>query len=52
MKQTQGKLTPKQAMSLLAKEGIVVSEDEARQILELIDFLAELTIKQILIENE
>jgi hypothetical protein len=35
-------------MSLLAKEGIIVSEDEAGQILELVDFLAEFTIKQIL----
>jgi len=46
------KLTPKQAVSILANEGITVSEEEAEKILEFIYFLAEITIAQILNSKE
>lgn len=45
-------LTPKQAVSILANEGITVSEEEAEKILEFIYFFAEITIAQILNSKE
>jgi len=47
-----GKLTASQAILLLAKNGVTVSETEATSIVEMINFLAEITIKQILDSGE
>ncbi|WP_160715342.1 hypothetical protein [Chitinophaga solisilvae] len=46
------KLTPAQAVSILANGGITVSEKEAEKILELVYYLAEMSIKQILNSDE
>ncbi|MBC9930120.1 hypothetical protein [Chitinophaga qingshengii] len=46
------KLTPKQAVAILANEGITVSEEDAEKILELIYYLAEISIKQVLNSDE
>lgn len=48
---SENKLTPKQAVSILANQGITVSEDDAQKILEFIYSLAEMTIEQILNSN-
>lgn len=45
---SKGKLTASQAILLLAKQGISVSEKEAEEIVECINYLAEITIQQIL----
>lgn len=44
----KSKLTASEAISLLAKHGISVSEKEADQIVECINYLAEIAIQQIL----
>lgn len=46
------KMTGAQAILILAKHGITVTIEEANQIVELINFLAEVTIKQILSSSE
>jgi len=46
------KLTPKQAITILANEGITVSEGNAEKILELVYYLAEISIQQVLNSEE
>ncbi|MEC5145794.1 hypothetical protein [Chitinophaga sp. 212800010-3] len=44
----KGKLTSSEAVLILAKLGVSVSEEEANQIVDFTNFLAEITIEQIL----
>ncbi|MBO9731515.1 MAG: hypothetical protein J7623_22935 [Chitinophaga sp.] len=46
------KLTPPQVISILANEGIKISEDEAEKIIEIVYFLTEITMEQILKSND
>lgn len=48
----KGKLTSSEAVLILAKQGVSVSEEEANQIVDFTNFLAEITIEQILKTSE
>lgn len=46
------KLTPKQAVAILANGGITVSGEDAEKIIELVYYLAEISIQQVLNSDE
>jgi hypothetical protein len=46
------KLTPKQVVTILANGGMAVSEEDAEKILELVYYLAEISIQQVLNSEE
>jgi hypothetical protein len=52
LKPSKKKLTPNEAISLLANDGITVSKEEAEKIIEFIYSLAEIAIRQVLNPNE
>jgi hypothetical protein len=52
LKSSKKNLTPNEAISLLANDGITVSKEEAEKIIEFIYSLAEIAIRQVLKPNE
>ena len=46
--ETNDKITPARAMKLLAEDGVIVSEEEAKIILEFMSEMAEITVDQYL----
>jgi len=47
-----GKMTPEKAAKMLAEEGLIVSPDEARKIVEFLGKLAKMAVIQYLREDE